>query len=989
MKNLNQVLILGAFFSGVVLSSPSAMAQQKMNNDTQDLVIKKMERVLSALDKSDSSYMASQQRLADLLSERARVRFMSEIEANCDGCKGSKEDRLKAVKIYENLLSEVKINEHGVILFQLAHLYEMSGQTDKAIALYEKIIKEAKAQKTSAAIISRSRAGLGDLLFQTGKFNEALNQYNTALKDKNLENRALTIYNKAWCEFNTDRLNSAITTLETLLKNPKQISRSTDGSSKYDPVFHADIQRDLATFYSRRAIGDKEIATYDNLIPAGKRKELMSHFADEADRVGQKQAAHKILSRYLEDPELTKEERLAGFIKLAQVNYDRGQSTQSTADFAKAAAAFQKSGCSGEEKCQELEKMMKRYVTELHRSKKVKPDQDLLNAYITYQNTFPTDVEMTERGAQVATDIGNFAVATQLYRTISETRGFSEKDRQNALLNEISVAEKTKNPAIQKEAYLHFLKYSSDEKKNFEVRYQLAYLAYTQKQLAEAADSFNDLARQKDGDADLRLKSANLALDALAQLKDDARIEQWSLDYAAIFPSSKKEFLALSHKALMNRAANVANNSGSSQGDVRKVLGQVMQSKNIGSTADEQILFYTNQSVLAKKAGDEEAYVNSLRSLLAINSLSAAKKEQTLSALASHYEKKLDFKNAYIVSAKMAQGKESAKDREFRLGTLADLAEMNPEKHYRASLKAGLKGPKALTLRARLVSLSNNPVSELKAQAGELKAKPALLNEMTIFVFAKTGNKNGLKSVLAMKEMRNQSAGLFIEKQDFYGKVSAFQNRISALKLESKTDRLLAKTMADRVTALGQADKLLAESLRLKDVTSQMMVLTIISQENERMVRDIAGLPMPKGLSPAEEKQYISILKGRSKPFLMKARVAQAKQNEIWAQSPALAQLVKDYKTTRPEVQRLLAREMQILTQLPGSGKMKSEVSGALSEGSFSARDLQSARKTVAENPENIRDLESLKFIETKIGHPLMPSYLDARLNTLQKGKSL
>lgn len=986
MKNLNQFLILSAFLGGVVLSQP-AMAQ-KMNTETQDLVIKKMERVLSAMEKTDSSWMASQQRLADLLSERARVRFMSEIEANCDGCQGSKTDRQKAIKIYETLLSEVKINEHGVILFQLAHLYEMAGHTDKAIALYEKIIKEAKAQKTATAIVARSRAGLGDLLFQTGKFTEALNQYNTALKDKSLENRALTIYNKAWCEFNTDKLNTAIITLETLLKNPNQISRTSGEGSKYDPVFHADIQRDLATFYTRRAVTDKEIATYDSLIPAGKRKELTLHFADEADRVGQKQAAHKILNRYLEDPELTKEERLAAFIKLAQINYDRGQSSQSTTDFAKAATAFQKIGCDSGDKCQELEKMMKRYVTELHRSKKVKPDQDLLNAYITYQNTFPQDIEMTQRGAQVATDIGNFAVATQLYRTISETKGFSDKDRQSALLNEISVAEKTKNPAIQKEAYLHFLKYSSDDSKNFEVRYQLAYLSYQQKQLSEAATAFNDLARQKDGNADLRLKSANLALDALAQLKDDESIEQWSNDYAQIFPSSQKDFLGLSHKALMNRAAKVANNQASSQGEMRKVLGQVMKA-GAGSSPEEQILFYTNQSVLAKKSGEDEAYVHSLRSLLAIPQLSPAKKEQTLSALAAYYESKLDFKNAYIISTKMAQGKESSKDREFRLGTLADLAEMNPVKHYRAALKEGLRGEKSFTLRARLISLSANPVAELKAQAPDLKQKPALLNEMTIFVFAKTGNKNGLKSVLEMKEMRRQSAGLFIEKQDFYGKVSAFQAKIASMKLETKTDRLLAKTMNERIAALTQADRLLSEGLRLKDVTSQMMVLAVMTQENERLVHDLAGLPLPKGLNAAEEKQYLTILKGKSKPFLLKARVAQQKQQEVWNQSPALGQLVKDYKTVRPEVQRLLARELQILSQLPGSGKMKSAVNSALSESSFSARDLQSARQSVSQNPENIRDLENLKFLETKIGHPLMPSYLEARLNSLQKGKSL
>lgn len=986
MRNLNQILTVGAFLGGVFISQPT-MAQ-KMNSNTQDLVITKMERVLSAMDKTDSAWLASQQRLADLLSERARTRFMSEVESNCDGCKGSKDDRQKAIKIYESLLAEVKINEHAPILFQLAHLYEMAGQQDKAIALYERILKNAKAQKTSAAIVSRSQASLGDLLFQKGKFNEAREQYIIALKDKNLENRALTIYNKAWCEFNTDRLAMAVNTLEELLSNPKQISRTTDKGSQYDAVFHADIMRDLATFYSRRDITTRDIAKFDNLLPATERKELTLHFADEADRVGQKQAAHRILNKYMENPDLTKEERLAAFVKMAQVNYDRGQASQSTADFAKAAEAF-KSGCSDEKKCQDLEKMMKRYVTELHRSKKVKPDQDLLNAYMTYQKTFPADVEMTKRAAQVAVDIGNTTTAVLLYRTISETRGFSEKERNEALLNEITLAEKSGNPTVQRDAYLHFLKYSSDDKRKFAVRYQLAYLSYQQKQLVDAAKAFNTLAQDKDGAMELRLKSAHLSLDALAQLNDDESIEKWSTAYAQIFPQSRNEFAGLSRKALMNRVAKVANDKGSSQSDLKKALRQVVNTKDAGSTPQERILFYTNQSVLAQKAGEDEIYISSLQALAAIPQLSQDRRNETLSQLAAFHEKKLDFKNAYLVSVRAKKAKENAADREFRLGTLADLANMNPEQHYKASLKAGLRGERVYVVRSRLVYLSRNPVAELKSQASVLKQKPALLSELTIYVFAKTRDKQGLKSVLALKELKRQPAPLFIAKQDFYGKIASFDRQISALELNSKTDRLMAKSIEARVQKLKQADKLLSEALALKDVTSQMLVLNLVTLENERMVKDLAGLPVPKGLSPAEQKQYIGILKTKSKPFLVKARVSQQKQQEIWNTSPALAQLIKDYKTTRPEVQKLLERELKMLVQLPTSGKYKSMAESALRQSSFSSHDLASARRSVSDNPESVNDLENLKFLETKIGNPMMASYLDSRLSQLQKGRSL
>lgn len=986
MKNLRRLTILSVVCLGV-LNVRLANAD-KMNSGTQDLVIQKMERVLSAIGKEDPSWVPTQQRLADLLAERARDRFMLEVEANCDGCKGSKADRQKAIGIYEELLRQVRINEHGPILFQLAHLYEMAGQNDNAIRLFEQIIKEAKAKKINPSIVSRSHAALGDLLFQKNKFVDARKNYVIALKDDKLENRALVTYNMAWCDFNEEKLSSAIAIMENLLKNKHLITRDTEEGSKYDPVFHADIMRDLATFYSRKAITDKEINEFESLAPAQNRKELMFHFASEADRLGQKQAAHKILNRYLEQPDLTKEERLEAFVRMAQVNYDRGQTTQSTQDFAKAAAAFKNTGCE-ESKCEELQKTMKRYVTELHRSKKLKPDQDLMNAYLIYNKTFPSDIEMANRGSQIAMDMAKYPLAIQIYRSISESRSFSKKDREAALANEVSAAEKSQDLKLRREAYLHFLKYTDDEAKAFEVRYQLAYLSYQEKNLKEAALAFNELALDKKGNADLRKKAADLSLDAAAQLKDEEALQKWAWDYSEKFPAHKAEFAALARKALMNQVAAVANNPKSSTSDHSKLLKKVLTTDVSGAKANEKILFYNNIGVLAQKTGEDSTYIQAMLAQIAMPEVPASRKDELREQLAAHYEKHLDFKNAYRMASQVQSSKMSEKDREFRLGTLADLADMNPEKHYKAALKAGLKGDRALVMRSRLVLLSSNPVKELKAQSKELKAKPDLLNETALLVYARTMDKNGLKSVFEMKELRRKSAAQFFQKQEFYTKVGKFHPTLARHQLNAKNDRTVQKSIQERMGLTAKADKLLSESVALKDITAQLIMLNIVASENERLVRDLAALPMPKGLSPAEQKQYVDILKGRSKPYLVKAKTARQKMDELWASSPALAQLANEYKMARPEIQKLLVREMQILEELPGRGRMKTAVSDALGTSSFTSKDLVSARKSVSENPSNVRDLENLKYLETKMGHPLMPSYLEARLNQIQRGKSL
>lgn len=986
MKKLNDFLILSAFFSGVLTASP-AYASEKMNIETQDLVIKKMERVLSTLEKNSPSWMVSQQRLADLLAERARTRFMLEIEANCNtSCKGSMTDREQAIGIYETLLKDLKLNEHGPVLFQLAHLYEMAGKTDKAISLYEDIIKDQKKKSIKGDIVTRSRIGLGDLLFQKGEFNKAKEHYQIALKSKSLQNRYLTQYNLAWSQYNTDQLNRAISTMESLLKDPSQITRETEGGKTYDAPFHSDILRDLATFYTKKSVTEKEISTFENLTPVEKRKEMMLHFAKETDRIGQKKAAQEIMSRYLANNALSKDERLEASIQLAQIYYDRGQSKQSVLEFTKATKDFD--GCS-KDKCESLQKSMRTFVTELHRSKKLKPDSDLMNAYLAYNSAFPLDSEMTHRAAFLALELNNFDGAVKLYRSISTNKKASDKERNEALLNEISAAEQSKSIKLQREAYQHFLKTSDDEVKGFEVRYQLAYLNYQEKKFSNSAKDFETLAKDEKGNLALRKKAADLSLDSLVQSKNESRLESLAWEYSEIFKKDRAEFETIARKSLMNQVATVANNQKSSQSDLKKSLRALDDSKIKSASAAEKMLFYKNQSVLAQKVGDDKTFIVSSNAQLALPGLSEAQREDVLEQMTGYYERKLDFRNAYSTALRMNQPKISQAEKEFRLGTLADLAGMNSSKHYKASLKAGLSGQRSFLVRSRLVMTAKNSISELKEQAPELKKRPALLNEAVLVVYAKTGNAKALKSVLEMPELRRQSAPNFIAKQDFYAKVQREKVIIGAHKLNTKNDRTVQRTLTERINLLQKADGLLAESLKLKDVTAQMMALNIVAYENLRLVSDLAALPLPKGLSPAEQNQYLGLLKNQSRPYFVKAQTAQQQQQAIWAKSPALAQTLKDFQSAGPELRNLLAKELSLLAELPGNGPMKSAVENALREKSFTMNDLTAARTNVSEDPSNARNIERLKAIETKIGHPLMPSYLEARLTHLQRGNSL
>ena len=980
MKNFLFSLIL---IFGVGAASPSPAA--KMDSETQTQVVDRLERILSQMEKTDSSYAPSQLRLADLLSERARLRFMNEVEANCKGCKGSVADRKKALSIYEELLPTTPPAQQGAVLFQMAHLFEMAGEESRAIELYEGILK--KPQKNSPEFIRLARTALADLLFQKGKFKEARGHYQTAFQDKQTANRGLILYRLAWCEFNLDQLPTAISTLEKLASSPELLTKESAKGTVRDAAFQNDVMRDLATFYARQKVSAREIAQYQKLMPVDQRKELLLFFGSELDRLGQKQAAADVYHVYLQNPELTKEERLDVFVKIAQVSYDKGQSSQSIQDFAVAAQAYKDIRCSENEKCTELQKRMKNYVTELHRSKKSKPDMDLLKAYAIYAKTFPEDTEMAILGAQVAVSLNQPNMAVVLYHHASGSAQ-NPKLRETALLGEIESAETTGDLKIRESAYLAYLQAMPSGPKAFEVRYQLAHLSYEQKDIKRAADQFRELALDKRGTADLRKKSADLALDAQASLKNDADLEKWAIEFAAVFPAARAEYLQISRKAVLNQTAATTNDEHASKSAQRDAL-QKMRAVSLNGVSDaEKITHLRNQSILAEKVDDETALMSSLGGLLAVHSLSKAEREKVLARKVGWYERKLNFQAAYKTAMQMRFPALSNAERELRMGTLADLAGLRPQKHYNAALHAGLSRNESLALRQRLVMLAEDPLNELRKQKSELSKVPVVLSETVILVYGKTRNLAALESYLRVPGMSHQPATSFLHKQPFLAHQPAFAARLARQQLDDRTDARLQKTIRERIQLLKQADQNLSEAIRLKDFAPQVLALHVVATQNERMVRDLAALPIPKGLSEKQTQEYLKLMQAQSKPYLVKSKFAGQKLSEFWQNEASVTALATDLEKSRPEIRPVLEAEVRLIIDLAPSSA-RSRLSSALKDSRPDAKDLLSAREEVRENPEDKGKIEKLKTLELKIGHPLMSSYLEGRLGQIQREKVL
>jgi hypothetical protein len=987
MKTRNGFFIL-ALCSFLLIPSVKA-ATIDLEGQTQ--LIERLERILSQMERNDSSWAPSNLRLADLLAERARLRFMKEIESGCQDCTGSVADRKKALGLYETILPISRPETKGVIYFQMGHLHQLAGNDKRALSLYRQILNE-KNEKYSSDIRSRARTSLADLLFEKAQYKEAFTQYKLALQNPETANKGLIHYRMAWSEFNSNHLKSGIQILENLAASPELLQKQTEKGPIFDSGFQSDVLRDLATFYSRQALGEREIKKFQSLVPADQMKEMLLYFGGEANRLGQKRAAAQIYQTYLSQPNVSKEERLDAMILLTQTNYDKGQAAESLETFAMAAKAYQNTKCSENVKCLELQKQMKHYVTELHRSNKIHPDENILKAYQIYSQTFPNDTEMTNRGGAVADHLRKPELAVSLYHQAADAAK-DDKLRDQALLSEISAAESAQNPAIgldlREKAYRHYLQLQPKGSQSFQVRYQLAQVSYERKNYSQAASEFRVLALDKTGSSDLRKKSADLALDCLAIEKKDPEIETWAQEFAENFPPHRTEFEKISRKALINQVATITNNEKSSQSDLSHALSKLKKAHLDQASTNEQLIIFKNMLLLAEKVEDEKSLLLAVAGLTRISALSAEDKEDAYARAVGFFERKLDFKSAYGFALKMKFKNLKASDRQLRLGTLADLGGLSPQRHYKAALNLGLPRRSEASIRERLVLLSANPPRELQKHLNALSREPEVLSEVILLIYAQQKSLQGLNSIIASPSYQNLTAVKFIRNQSLLAKASQLSQKIAAHQMNMKSDRSVQKSIKERLNLLAQADKSLSDANRSRELSAQIVALNTLKRENERMAQDLLRLPVPAGLSVSEQAKYQQLLAQQTRPYQFKAQAAESKLRSLWNNDRFFNDLTRDFERSRTEIQSLLRYQIQVMADLTPEADLKSRLAQTLRESSPSQRELMAAREDVRANPQDLKQIEKLKNLETKIGHPLMSSYLQGRLNQIQREKVL
>ncbi|MNS97818.1 hypothetical protein D3C72_1321660 [compost metagenome] len=178
------------------------------------------------------------------------------------------------------------------------------------------------------------------------------------------------------------------------------------------------------------------------------------------------------------------------------------------------------------------------------------------------------------------------------------------------------------------------------------------------------------------------------------------------------------------------------------------------------------------------------------------------------------------------------------------------------------------------------------------------------------------------------------------------------------------------------------------------DWATQLLALNLVSKENHRFYNEVLSLPMPAGLTPEQEQEYLVLLSQQVTPNQNTANMADGKLKEFWAQEAA-KEGYRKFGAQNVEWNQFITKEVESLAGIaPEEQKtawtsLVTEIKGlAVQSQTPSLAELESARTNLKANPFAATALEQAIAVEKKAQRRSMVEYLESRLATLAKKES-
>jgi hypothetical protein len=1000
---------VGNFRNGMIVATACtlSLSMAGAQSSADNALIEKFTMVYLRLAPTDTAKVGVTLRLADLHAERARKLSMEDLSAG-------EKDRNLALKYYREAVKGTPEEGQARIWIQMGHLHEMSSDSAGALKAYEQVLAlPATPEQKADAHLS-----MAEVYFKQRQFEKARANYAEVMKNDKATSRGFAAYRSAWVDFNQGQTDAGIAGLVKILRTPELSRRSATAAAGADTQFQEEVSRDLATFMAKRRVQADDLNTIYEVSPESTKVANLMYLAGEAERLGQATEALQ-LWQFVHSKQAVPRERLESLIHIAGLQVAGGGRTTGAADGGNddALASYENAlqlwttlgGCT-DEACQELRTRVKNTLVDWNRVEKKNPSEQLVKAYQAFTQTFPEDTAMRMYLAQVARDRKDFALALNTYLAVGRA-GVTESEP--ALVAAIETAElavtaeapkspvaataKTGLPAEAsakvgptaasmrlKEAYDTYVKHSVKKERLAEVRYQQAKWSYDNGDLEVGAVQLREFALDASvKDLKLRDQAANLALDALAIAKDDARIRIWAEDFAKALPANASEKRQVARKAMLNQSAKL-----SEQKDLAAAWAILEKENFANAPADDRVLLLKNKLVLAEKLGLYPQARLIADELLAQPSLNAEDSQYALARKAWLSELVLDFDGALIATQKMKATDLPADQRLLKLAMYADLASQDARGFYTQYLKISKDAPSRVAIASQLVKSAPAPLKEIEAQRAVLAENPEVLGQLYLELYGQTRDAGILKKALSQPAVVKSKSGPLLQRQEFLKTYQTLKAKLAAQTVDSSNMKKMATGLKARVAALNEGEKFANQVIAAGDWTAQVAVFTMLATENERFYQEIMGLPLPAGLSPEEENEYMQALSQQSAPHQTKANDLKAKVGEFWAQSEAIGQLEKSLDVASAEVRPLMKAEIELLVSIAPEAKKTALATVANKPTAIvadkpSLQVIEGAKAAVRQDPMNRQSLNNLLELEQKWGRPAMVSYLKGRLETL------
>lgn len=969
--------------SKLIVLSLLALCTFAKASSLNESLIQKLEIVHKSLAPSDPQKVAISLRLGDLISEQARLKAQAEFDATGAFGVESAKMRKRALGIYSGVLPRLEGAQKARVLLQMGYLAELLQDA----SLAQKYFLDVTSVSQDKGVQGEAYLALAENLFRSRKFAMALEAYQKSL-ELPIQRRGYAQFRKAWSLYNLGEIKQANQEMMDIFKNPEMLRPvQSANSSDIDIEFFNEVARDWSLFLAKRGgLSKAEVEAFSQLVKRGNYVEHLQSLGFEAQRLGQMSDVITVWS-YLysigESPSVRSQAQsyiTEGYLGL-------GQKVQALAALKLSLQEWsdEPGGCHGPT-CLETQKRNRGLILNWHKTENVKPSKELVAAYQEFYKIHPSDLEMGEWLATILDKTGESALSRQLYLSLA-LKHEDPDARERLLLLALDSVEKSNDVELKQEGRKFYLTHSLNQTQVWPVTYQVNKYYYDIKNFAEAQSRLKTFVETDSAPQDLRLLSAHLHLDVLAEQHLDQDVVNVASSYSKLFPQNRSEFVRIQNKAVLNLVAKIG------VSDALAALDNLDNSLSVNDLSTEEMALYLKNKVvlltqLKRLAEARQALVQ----FAILKSISKDDQKWAKVQRLALAEAAFDFEEALVALKDLPN---ETSEYYLKMALFADVTKKESSephliKAFQLATEPGIKKALFFDLLVRV----SKPAAWIESNLTWLQSVDSD-SVGRAFVIAHNLSKEGanLKRGFAVTD-RSSAWSQLIWRYQFLSDFVKQRDQVAAHKLESSHDKLLQKSIKKRVALLNQLEKSSALAIEQKDWAAQLIVLSAVSQENSRFYEELMSLAIPEGLTEDEVNQYMTLLSQQASPFQKKAALVSEKVQELWAKE----NWDKEYKevlVSRPETQKLLSFELKILQSLTKDEDAQSLVASILSTiiGSQSesspdeqlVSELEKARQEVKQDPFDFKKQVKLIDLERSVGNPRLADYLEAKLKTVEQ----